>query len=278
MERNSSSRDLIYVSNLKDVTIYSYPGGILLGKLKGFLEAAGECVDKAQNVWITDIGHGRLVEYAHGGTKPLRIIKGAIGPGCAIDPATGNLAVTTEGTILNVYKDARGKPMPYTDADITAFWFCGYDKQGNLFADGSHYERRKPFELAELRRGGSSLQTINVAASFNGPGGIQWDGKYLAVGDGETTIYQLSINGSNAEVAGTTHLGGSADFIYQFFVKGMTLIAPNNYFKNHKALSNVLFFDYPTGGQPIMKITRGVVFPHGAVISLARSSAASMPH
>lgn len=272
MAPGTSTQDLLYVSNVHDVTVYSYPQDQLVGKLKGFYVTGGECVDKAQNVWITDFGHGRLVEYAHGGTKPLRIITGIGGPGCAINLTTGDLAVTTEGASLYVYKNARGKPVIYKDRAITEFWFCGYDGQGNLFADGSDYHHLRPFELAELPKGGTSLRTIRVGQSLSGPGGVQWHGKYLAVGDDGSSpavIYQFSIRGTYGKVVGSTRLGSNADFVYQFFIKGRTLIAPNNYFTNSKSLSNVLFFDYPKGGKAINKITKGVFYPHGAAVSLA---------
>src|ERR1700677_289861 len=101
MAQKATSQNLLYIGDNGSggVLVYSYAPGY---KLVGFLAAprypGGECVDKAQDVFIPDAGGGGDVtfEYAHGGTAPIAIL-GDLGGGpvaCSIDPTTGNLAVT----------------------------------------------------------------------------------------------------------------------------------------------------------------------------------------
>jgi hypothetical protein len=58
---NAKKKDLLYISDSfpygsNDVFVYSYPKGKLVGKLTGFNEPSGNCVDKAGNVFITNFG------------------------------------------------------------------------------------------------------------------------------------------------------------------------------------------------------------------------------
>src|ERR1700677_3948961 len=81
----AASQDLLYVSSHNYVSIYTYPGGQLVGKLRGFYLASGQCVDSSNNVYITDYGMNRVFEYAHGNSKRLRTILTPGGNSCSID-------------------------------------------------------------------------------------------------------------------------------------------------------------------------------------------------
>src|SRR6202034_3377504 len=73
------------------------------------------------------------------------------------------------------------------------FYFCGYDDEGNLFVDGLSAPGTGHFALAELPKGGSALKTITPNQYIGWPGGVQWDGKHVAIGDQITpVIYQFS--------------------------------------------------------------------------------------
>ena len=53
----TQATDLLYVSNSRDVTVYTYKNGNginLVGTLTGFSTPKGMCSDKAGNVWIAD--------------------------------------------------------------------------------------------------------------------------------------------------------------------------------------------------------------------------------
>lgn len=102
------------------------------------------CVDSKQNIYVTDdsVGGAEAVfEYAHGGTVPIRIFGvGGYPEDCAIDPTTGDLAVTVfvfNGEFVAIFRKARGKPSVYTDTGFGFMNACTYDSNGNLFVDGN---------------------------------------------------------------------------------------------------------------------------------------------
>src|SRR5579863_7905024 len=187
--------DLLYISDLlaQVVDIYTYGHGYkLVGQLTGFFNPEGLCVDLKGNVYVTNVtndGVYQITEFAHGGTSPLRVLSDPDGRpnGCSVDPTTGDLAVAdfwgaSEGIgNVTVYKNASGTPTPYSNSNIYYDYYCAYDDNGNLFVDGE--TEGSVFGLGELTKGGSTLNFINIDQTIYLPGGVQWDGKYLAVGD-----------------------------------------------------------------------------------------------
>jgi hypothetical protein len=275
MVPDAKARDLLYVSNVSTVTAYSYPQGKLEGTLRGFSDPGGQCVDQKGDIFITNLDTGQVFEYAHGGTKPLAVLKSpsADPAGCAIDPTTGNLAVSSLGSgrdgSVGVYKNAQGTPTIYRVKPFQEYWFCGYDTAGNLFVDGQNKDA--VLEFAELPKGGEALQRITLNQSIGWPGGIQWDGKYVTVGDYNTpVVYQFVIQGTSGTKVGSTSLGGNdVSAVGQFFILGRRLIAPN--LCTGSCTGNVLYYDYPAGGTPTKTITTGVRYPHGLVVSRAQT-------
>lgn len=258
---------LLYVSGgssyYGDVYIYTYPKGKLVGTIANLQFPSGMCVDKKQDVFVTQLdGTREILEYKHGGTTPIATLQDSkeFPIGCSVDPTTGNLAVANElgtygGGSVSIYIGAAGTGQgPYTDSAFHEIWFCGYDNQGNLFIDGVNTSDE--FEFAELPKGTTQFTNIALNQKFRWPGGIQWDGKYVAVGDREGgVIYQT--NGAGGQVIGSTKLDG-AGIVSQFFIDGKTVIAPNN--------GTAMFFKYPKGGEP-SKTIDGISQPFGAVVS-----------
>ena len=136
------SQDLLYVSDLRTVSVYSYPKGALLQTLRHFYLATGMCVDAKRNVFIVDLGYGKVFEYAHGETKRTATIESVTSDpvGCSVDTTTGNLAITSLGSgsapTVAIYYKGHGKPVLYKSSAFAQFYFCGFDANGNLFADG----------------------------------------------------------------------------------------------------------------------------------------------
>ena len=66
---------MLYVSDTEtsDVYVYSYPAGKLMQTLKDFRVPGGECVDAKGDVFVANTGDEDVVEFAHGGSKPLRV-------------------------------------------------------------------------------------------------------------------------------------------------------------------------------------------------------------
>jgi hypothetical protein len=275
--------DLLYVTNYSYVSMYTYPQGELVGILKGFGSSVGECVDNKQDVFITNQFHlgnipgDAIAEFVHGGTKPIAELKTKhIGPvGCAVDPITGDLAVTGSGEpTVNIFKGARGKPTLYKDKDFVEMQFCGFDDKGNLFITGLKNFKGKP-ELAEFPKERGAFKEIRLDAVIAGGAGVQWDGKHLAIGayasDNAPVIYRFRISGSQGMLAGTTTLG-SSEYItqqLQFFIVNGALIIPNWYYVDSTEKKNVLFYDYPQGGSPTMTLTKRVTEPRGVAVSLS---------
>jgi hypothetical protein len=281
MAPGAQTQDLLYVANVFAVSVYSYPGGKFEGRLTGFVAASGECVDANGDVFVTSEVGGTIVEYAHGGTKPIEILRAAAEHplGCAVDPTTGNLAVTTFGAGPNnssgnlaIYPHAKGTPTTYTDPDVQRYYLCGYDDKGNLYVDGLS-PGHDSFELAELSKGSDTLTNISLNQYISLPGGVQWDGKYLAVADqNASVIYQFTISGGTGTEVHATSLGSPAFDVFQFYIDGRTVIAPNDYPKGgSKTGWDVLYYRYPAGGTPKRIITNVVHEPRGVVVSKAKT-------
>lgn len=145
MASDAKSKDLLYVTN-GPVDVCSYPQGELVGQLTGFSWAYGDCTDKIGNVYITDYKENTIVEYAHGGAQPIRTLSvpGTEPVACAVDPVSGDLAVTNAGQYgtaaganVAIYRKAKGTPKSYTFRKISAYFYCTYDNAGDLYADGT---------------------------------------------------------------------------------------------------------------------------------------------
>jgi DNA-binding beta-propeller fold protein YncE len=276
MSPDAKNADLLYVSNDGNnlVYVYSYPQGRLKGFLTGFNEPQGECADKAGDVWITNTNDSDILEYAHGGTSPIETLNdpGEYPVGCAIDPTTGNLAVTnisgtssySQGNIL-VYPFASGTPTSYTDPAIYNMYFCGYDDKGNLFVDGLDLDYRQ-FQFAELPKKGKNLfKNISLNRTIAFPGEVQWDGKYVAVGDQGEGQYGVSsaidrTTGASGKVVAVVPLSGSCDIV-QGWIQSGQLVGPE-YCSNEAGV-----WKYPAGGTAT-KTLAGEAGPIGSVVSL----------
>jgi hypothetical protein len=284
MDSNARSKDLLYVSDVgqpQDVYVFAYGTAQLVGTLTGFTQVLGLCADRAGHVFVPDAS-SQIFEYAHGGTSPIKTLNDPSGypDGCAVDPATGKLAVangsgfnSTPGNLL-IYANASGTPKQYTDSDFSAFNFTGYDDRGRLFVDGMN-SKSNGFILAELPRGGSALKKVTLNKSVGFPGAVQWDGQFVDVGDqGTNDIYQFTIAGSSGTLEGTTHLGGATDVV-EFWISrfgggraqpnGATVVGAD--FGGEYFGGQVLYWNYPAGGNPTKTITKNLSFPYGVTVS-----------
>jgi hypothetical protein len=260
--------NLLYVSDYQNgVIVYSYAPPRL--RYVGFLSepqwGEGECVDKAQNVFITGSGYD-IVEYAHGGTTPKAILTDPFATplSCSADPTTGDLAVVGYPDEFHknygaaIFKRAHGTPKYYVDTGLAAF-ACTYDSNGDLFLDGT---LASGAGIAELPKGGSTFINIPLKQSFNAVGGIQWDGHNIAVGDYyNAVIYEFKVDGSSATEVGSTPLDGSGT-VLQFFIDRGTVIVPST-FQNSSGY--VKLYNYPSGGKARRTLNFGN--PLGAAVS-----------
>lgn len=262
MKPNLMSRTLLYVSDTSAhyVEVYIYPSLKYVGRLTGFEYPAGECVDKAGNVWIADAGAAAMYEYAHGGTSPIQTITEDmyIPSGCAIDPKTGDLAVANGNVQVEIFAAGSGSPTAYRDFNFSQTTSLSYDRSDNLFVDG--LDTNGMFHYAELPAGGEAFTDITLNGfpiGNSSPGGVKWDGSYITVSDSQSTIYRTQ--GSN--VVGTTSLSATCVFGYDI-VPNRAIVAPDQCSKNL-----VGTYAYPAGGSPVRTIGSGLATPYDAVLS-----------
>jgi hypothetical protein len=265
MAPEAASGDLLYVSNVQNVTVYSYPKGKHVGTLRGLYRPNGECTDSAGDVFIAS--QNTVLEYKHGGKKPIRtlMLSGYAPADCASDPTTGNLAVTWDAGFSSgyvaIYQQGSGTPTLY-DNSTMLFNFCGYDDKGNLFVDGvtNHGDQ---FLFAELPKNGTSMTSLSLNQSIGFGAAVQWDGKYVTVQDSDVSkIYRFAISGSRGTLKGTVNLEGATKYgLYQTWIDGEKVVGAD-------ILSNtVWYWKYPAGGAAIKSITKQVLAPYGVTIS-----------
>lgn len=241
---------LAYVSDgISTVYVYSFPQLQTVGKLTGFSQLEGLCVDNAGDVWVADYGGQKMEEFAHGASKPkstLKLDDYQTPVACSVDRKTGDLAVTawrgnTGPGYLNIFKKAAGKAKTLTDSAFFYMDGVAYDPKGNLFIDGSFGTSNK-FEFAELKSGASKFTPISIAQHIKYPGGVQYDGKYITVGDAEAErIYATS--GKN--VVRTTALAG-ATVVNGFFIDGTAVICADE--------GMIQIYKYPAGGTASLSV------------------------
>jgi hypothetical protein len=284
-------KELLYVSDwgTDDVFIYNYKNGALVGRLTGFAEPYGQCVDKDGNVWITNLDSSAVVEYGHGRAAPLRTLQGAgHSAGCSVDPTTGDLAVANFDlpAELQIYKKATGHAKVYKSSGCDEdMWSPGYGAKGNLYVEGSNY---KIATVCELAHGGKKLRgpvkLLNFQIGLGG--GVMWDGTHLVLTDqyysGQTltAVYQVAQEESgNLRETGETvltdsHCGGGVR-VPQPFVAG-TKNTPLNRTQgtailggNLQCLGRFDIWHYPAGGKPHTTLQSPPTQPFGQSISIA---------
>lgn len=265
-------KSLLYVTDVgtNDVYIYSYPHGRLVNTLTGFHSPVRDCSDTAGNVYITNTESEELLEFAHDGQEPIATFSdpGYLPWDCSVDPTSGDLAATGYGTSRSntgsvaIFANGSGSPAIYHARGVQAYLFCTYDRQGNLFVDG--LDDSYGFVLIELRKGATKFDRIAIREHFAGWGGLQWDGRYLAIGNGSTAVYDFAITRRRAKRVNVVPLRGATD-VSQFWLDGEKLIAPNG---PNGAKHDVTFWHYPKGGEPTNVIGKGFLRnPSGATVS-----------
>lgn len=274
-----ANKSLLYVSDdyIDAVDVLTYPGGKALTALTD-LTAHGLCTDTAGNVFVTveNERKGAIFVYAHGGNTVIKKFKlgAAVPQDCAVDPSTGTLAVTLSNDYIDVFRNGRGSPTRYRyaspshDARLSN---CAYDDEGNLFVDltvpkACHSCVEREIHVGELTQGSSALKKIwSKTLDDAEAGGLQWDGRYLAVGESSydsaisSTVYRIDEAG---HTIGHFALDRSSK-VAQFSLVGKTLVGANG------GSSSVMLWKYPAGGAPTETLT-GFATPYGVTVSLGR--------
>jgi hypothetical protein len=265
---SAGAGDLLYVATAENsnhyaaggVSIFAFPQLKAVAEISGIGSPAGLCSDASGNVWVLAVADNawNAYEYAHGGTTPVAEIpirNPNVVWGCAVDPTTGNLAVFTgvdghgvKRPAVVIYPGARNvKPVKYPLALTPTSG--AYDPNGNLFVDG-YVGGNEQFDFAELAKGAKSFAKITINRHTEFPGGVEWDGSYIAVDTGglgrRAVIYRLSISRRNATVVGTVVAKELSESV--FAVGDGTVAATSG--------RKVLLWAYPQGGQPSKFVLR----------------------
>jgi hypothetical protein len=208
-----------------------------IGQITGVNEAQGECTKGARTFWVVASGAVDVEEFKAGGTTPIatRSVTAGAPAGCAIDPTTGDLAVTiiSNGDVV-LFKPGSSAGSALPSGLVEAF-LDGYDARGNLFVDG--FNSSAAFQLVELPKGSSTFENISGVSP---DGNIQWDGNYLTIGCGGE-ICRYRIVGTKAILKGIVPVSGCAAY----------WIARPYVYCADAGNNDGEVFKYPVGGSPI---------------------------
>jgi DNA-binding beta-propeller fold protein YncE len=290
MDVGTKNETLLYVTNSDGlVSVYRYWQHTLVGVLTPFRMPLGECVDAAGDVYIADYSEKALLEYAHGSAKPLRrILDTGFHPyGCAVDPATGNLAVANyEDTTYSGYGDdtgnvaiylgAKGNPVYYASNDGRVS-SLGYDDRGNLLIADGEYEYYGYFDQTRfyyLPKKSSQLLSIDLPNTQFYSGwpfvdSINYDGKYWVVVT-DDRLYRYTIN-IKAQEIDELQLSGGTGSVAEIYLYRQTPKAPATQVVGGGSRNSdpfVGYWKYPAGGDPYYEITADLDGPFGVAISL----------
>lgn len=282
MSPQAKNDDLVYVTNTgsNSVTVYSVGTHKLEGMLTGINQPYGLCSDTQGNVWVVGWGKNQMIKYAHAGTQALETLTvkdpNADLYDCAVDPTTGDLAVTNwgphnwyHGDVL-IYPHGQGSPKTYVGAAVWFYFGCTYDDKGNLFVDGWDAYLNGYVGLGVLPKGGKSFQRINLIPSMQPPmlGTVRWDGKYVAIGDWEW-VNEYVVKGSYAYLHGITNLTNHWP-VGMFWIGVLNgknvIIAPDT----AQSPNDVQYWNYPNGGVPTATIHQMLDGSFGATVSMAQ--------
>ncbi len=235
---------------------------------------SGLCSDKNGNVWISSqVGKGfDMIEYAHGGTNAIAQLSAGTPWGCAVDSKSGDLAVANTGLAsqngyVAIYRKAEGKPEIFSDPNISNFYYCAFDKNGNLLAQGRS-TASSHIVYAELPRGERKLQDVGGTVSGSLPAGVQWDGTYFVVGYQDfNTVYRYTIVNVQATLEGQITLDPAGTFsLVGFSIDGNKLAGTSQ----SSNVYRVAAFPYPEGGSSTYHHLIGA--PSGLTVSVAPHS------
>lgn len=288
----SASKALLYFDDdvTNDTYVFDYPSGKLVGKLTGFHDPQGMCIDQKGDVYITNSQFGLLFEFAHGGTKPINIYErpGVDLTGCSVSSSRDVAA--TAGDVVCIWRGGIAEHSP-TCIDGNKSIGCdglstfGYDHDGNLIGVGMMTTTSGERTTACMIPAGTTtmekLSTSGIKFNF-GARGTSWDGQYITLGGthGNGDVVQP------AKLSGTTLIGVGSEIALDdcsempgspfFFSKenvtaASTTRATSVTVANPRCDKGVAdVWNYPKGGdEPILQI-RAARDSGGDAVSIAK--------
>ncbi len=275
------TQDLTYVSDARgEVYVFSYPAEKQVGLLQGFKSPAGVCSDPSTgDVYVVDTANVAVYKYKHGGTKPIKTFNvfGYFPFGCAVDPASHDLAVANVSAnpsgpgSLSIFRPGDFFPSNYTNPAFNAYFFCSFDANGNVLVDGADVNSYHAL-FGKLRNGATRVTTVTLDQAIGYPGGVQWDGTYMAVQDTMSRIlYRFDITGAHGKSAGSVRFKTDrSTLLHGFWIAGHTIVMP--YGTTPRRVRMVGRWPYPAGGAPSKAIAVGHATELvGIAVSFARN-------
>lgn len=266
MHTDAKTLRLLYASDFSNnvVLVYDYPAGTPAGTLTGFSNPQGLCADGGDhNVFVTNTGGENVLEYAWGATSPKATYgdSNEFPVACSVDPSTGRLAVadifsptTGIGAVTICSQPSRCR-VYVEPAGLESISAVAYLPNGDLYAAGTGSQGQ--LAGAYLAAGSRTWTPVAFRASIGFLGAMQWDGKYLAIGDqqgpsGNTVIDRCSASGPNVSCnGGKVDLNSSGDVV-QFFIK----YGDRGVVGADAASGGIGTWAYPQGGEP-RKVIQG---------------------
>ncbi|MGC9993601.1 MAG: hypothetical protein ABSD52_14575 [Candidatus Cybelea sp.] len=261
----AKSQALLYVSSYYGyLKIYTFPQGKAAGSIPISGVPEELCSDKAGDIFVPESYGQIVVEYAHGGTEPIATFPDHHTPyGCAVDPTTGNLAVTNSNKDIVVFTRTLAPPALYSNSALESYYSTSYDDQSNLFAIAEPFSGGSG--LYEVKKGSSTIHQVSVPFTICCPNPIRWDGTYLAVAGSHQSnnaiIYRLKISDYKATVEGKLTLDGGASYVSQIWIDGKNLITTADYSED------IGFWKYPAGGAAWKTLTNAGPDINGITVS-----------
>lgn len=290
MDLGAARWDLLYVTNGDGiVNVFRYWQKKPVGMITDLNAPYGACADADGHVYIVDETARQIVEYAHGGTKPIHVIddKQYVPYACSADPHNGNLAVANYAKMnssryypgnIAIYRHGRGKPVFYSDPALYHYAACAYDDRGNLFVTDGGESSVYRSVFAYLAKHAVKLVTVSMSGGptwgggFDEVIGLAWDGRHYVVTPWQNGgyIWQVVVKGDQGRV------------IRRIELNGHRVVGPIAIYNNHKQVegtqvvatwstrsqSAVAYWKYPAGGDNIGEITQDLAYPYGVAISL----------
>lgn len=254
---------LLYIadSGTNEVETFAWPKPKTGSALSGsFSEPQGECADSKGNVYITNTGDSNILEYT--GTKLTNTISdpGQYPVGCSVDSkgdlAVSNIVTTADGAgSVTVFAGGKGSGKNFAVTGLQRVYFLAYDKT-TLWISGENSSYAVAFSSMNAK--GKSQNKPITGGTIEFPGGVQFDGKNVTLGDQDgAVVYQMK----KWAITGSTPLTGSGDVVsYWIDQPTSLLIAPD------AVNADVEIYSYPKGGSAKQTLT-GFSEPIGATVS-----------
>jgi hypothetical protein len=272
----AKAQDLVYISQSGSSGPTTYILSLPQGQLVGQLSVSGSlCSDNVGNVWVAS--EGTLLEYAHGGQKPIRILHAAnLSAGaCAVDARSGSVAVVNGYHKFDIFDSGSSRPKIVRYKKL---YFDGltYDGSGNLFVLGGTlaHQKAQALKVAELPKGATKIERLRgFHTRMLGHSGFQWDGKHLTLGDalneGGHEIYRYDVGRDRIKSRGVIELA-NGDFAYlaSYWIHGSKAVATAWCFTG-SACAPIFLYNYPAGGEPLKEIGEGIVPSGGGAVTIS---------